>query len=278
MKVIDIVKPNYDEDKDILPILLKKHISNDIVFEKRFFRIVIDNENPIDFIYRRLWQETYLRRSVVNRTTHDVDGSKYTILVSFAEAITFIRTVTPPVFQPRVDELTESIDNIYDMLCHYLMEENGQLEYHLSVFRKCIAFNPFETQTSYNIKRMCTLRKFNPTGIIIDVEASTCSFEDLYNGKVSGYLCEDDEGDTYWSSSWETVQLMINCHTKDELQKVAELINGSDETIWYVINVFKREDLGYFVECFTSSYETEYDKNIQDIITRTYKPIMEKNK
>ena len=278
MKVIDIVKPNYDDDKDILPILLKKHISNDIVFEKRFFRIVIDNENPIDFIYRRLWQETYLRRSVVNQTTHDVDGSKYTILVSFAEAITFIRTVTPPVFQPRVDELTESIDNIYDMLCHYLMEENGQLEYHLSVFRKCIAFNPFETQTSYNINRMNMLRKFNPTGIIIDVEASTCSFDDLYNGKVSGHLCEDDEGDTYWSSSWETVQLMINCHTKDELQKVAELINGTDETIWYVINVFKREDLGYFVECFTSSYETEYDKNIQDIITRTYKPIMEKNK
>lgn len=270
MKVIDIVKPAFDEDH-ILPILLKKHVNNDLIFEKYYFRIVIDNEHPIDFLYRRLWEETYLRRSVIK---HDVDGSKYTILVSFAEAIAFIRTVTPPVFQPRVDELIESVDSIYDMLCHYLMEDNSQLEYHLSVFRKCIAFNPFETQTTYNIKRMFMLRQFNPTGIIIDVEASTCSFDDLYNGKVTG---NSDDGEPYWFSSYETVQLMINCRTKDELQKVIELIKGSAETIWYVLNVFKR-DMGYFIECYTPSYEAGYDKDIQDIITQTYRPIMEKNK
>lgn len=276
MKVIDIVKPTYDEDH-IVSILLKKHINNDLIFENCYFKIVIDNEHPIDFLYRRLWQETYLRRTIINLCTH-ADGSKYTVLISFAEAIAFIRAVTPPLFQPRVDELTESVDSIYDMLCHYLMEENSQLEYHLSVFRKCIAFNPFETQTSYNIDRMNMLRKFNPTGIIIDVEASTCSFDDLYNGKVTGQMDENDEGYPYWSSSYETVQLMINCFTRDDLRKVVELIKGSTETIWYVINVFKREDMGYFVECYTPSYEANYDKDIQDIITRTYKPIMEKNK
>lgn len=264
MEVIDVKISEdgyYRRDETILTMLLKKHLNNDDVFENSTIDIVTRIENPFDYIYRKLWETMYLRRdmSIISRKS---TNGMYIIKMSFAEAISYIHAVTPPVFQPRVDELTESVDIICDILKHYLIEKNDQLQYHLSIFKKLMHIEYFETHTNYDINRTDILRKYSSSGIIIDVEVCDCSFNDMYNGNVSSPI---------------SVMVMVNCNTKKEISEIIDIIERNDSKKWRIINAFKNDDIGYFIECFTRSYDSESSKLVQEIITKTYKPIMTTN-
>ena len=84
----------------------------------------------------------------------------------------------------------------------------------------------------------------------------------MYNGNVSSPI---------------SVMVMVNCNTKKEISEIIDIIERNDSKKWRINNAFKNDDIGYFIECFTRSYDSESSKLVQEIITKTYKPIMTTN-
>ena len=267
-------------DNELLGEVLRKHINNDAIFDTCYIGVSISIDQPEDFFYRNLWETVYLRypsSSIrFNRENH-IDTR-----ITVGEAISFINAVTPPLFRNKIKELTSSVDEIVESLETYLMTNNDQLEYNLSVFRKYIHLERFrENITEYNFARMKALREFHPNGIIIDVEATNVPYNDICKGIP---MPQRDVVDTS-STTIPHVQLMVNCHTKEELTELANMI-GYKTSAWRVIDFFEDPEMGYFVEIFSNHYVTSdsiypdpdcydsCDDFFRNIIKETYKPLM----
>ena len=234
MKITHIYKPEYTSP--MLDEILTKNIGNDVLFENTFFKIVIDYASPVDYLYRKLWETVYLRRKTNRICTTDPNSGMYVLQMSIGEAMTYIREVTPPVFRSQLEEQFVSIDVIHDMLTHYLIEESGQSEYHISVFRKVMGLQPFETQTQYDFKRTHALRQFNPTSrIIVDVEASDIPVTDIVNDS-NGY------DPTYDNS---LCQCMLSCLSPNDITQVIRILDHFSVSI---LNVFSTKDKMVYVE------------------------------
>lgn len=257
MKVINIIKPV--TRNSLIDELLSKHLTNDLLFERCYFAIAVTELDSQGFLYRKLWETVYLRR-IDHYSSHNADGS-YEIDMSLAEAISFIRSVTPPLFNSHMEEQFESIDMIYDMLRHYLMEENDQLSYHISVFRKGMMLNKFETHSNYNTDRMDILRKFNPKGLVVDVEA-------IGGDATVADICNDND------VSSSVMQLMFFSNTSD-LHKLVSLLDDYYSTI-RIINVFEGESaVDYFIEVTLSYLPFEKNKvGVRELIKKTYQKIL----
>ena len=181
MKVLNFVPNTKIGDNDLLGEVLRKHINNDVIFDTCYIGVSISVDRPEDFFYRNLWETVYSRypsSSIrFNRENH-IDT-----LITVGEAISFINAVTPPLFKNKTKELISSVDEIVESLETYLMTNNDQLEYNLSVFRKYIHMERFrENVTEYNFTRMKALRGFHPDGIIVDVEATNVPYNDICKG------------------------------------------------------------------------------------------------
>lgn len=267
-------------DNELLGEVLRKHINNDAIFDTCYIGVSISIDQPEDFFYRNLWETVYLRypsSSIrFNRENH-IDTR-----ITVGEAISFINAVTPPLFRNKIKELTSSVDEIVKSLETYLMTKNDQLEYNLSVFRKYIHLERFrENITEYNFARMKALREFHPNGIIIDVEATNVSYTDICKGIPMPQRDVVDET----TLTIPRVQLMVNCHTKEELTELANRISYKTSG-WRVIDFFEDPEMGYFVEIFSNHYVTSdsiypdsdcygsCDDFFRNIIKETYKPLM----
>ena len=267
-------------DNELLGEVLRKHINNDAIVDMYYIGVSISVDQPEDFFYRNLWETVYLRYPLsVISFDHGYYGNHINILITVGEAISFINAVTPPLFKNKIKELTSSVDEIVKSLETYLMTKNDQLEYNLSVFRKYIHLERFrENTTEYNFARMKALREFHPNGIIIDVEATNVSYTDICKGIPMSHR------DTS-STTIPQVQLMINCHTKEELAEIANRISYQTSA-WRVIDFFEDPEMGYFVEIFSNHYVTSdsiypdpdcydtCDDFFRNIIKETYKPLM----
>lgn len=267
-------------DNELLGEVLRKHINNDAIFDTCYIGVSISIDQPEDFFYRNLWETVYLRypsSSIrFNRENH-IDTR-----ITVGEAISFINAVTPPLFKNKTKELISSVDEIVESLETYLMTNDDQLEYNLSVFRKYIHLERFrENITEYNFARMKALREFHPNGIIIDVEATNVPYTDICKGIP---MPQRDVVDTS-STTIPHVQLMVNCHTKEELTELANRISYKTSA-WRVIDFFEDPEMGYFIEIFSKHYVTsdsiypdpDYydtcDDFFRNIIKETYKPLM----
>ena len=258
MKVTHIYKPEYTSP--MLDEILTKHIGNDVLFENTFFKIVIDYASPVDYLYRKLWETVYLRRKTNRICTTDPNSGMYVLQMSIGEAMTYIREVTPPMFRPQLEEQFISIDVIHDMLTHYLIEESGQSEYHISVFRKVMGLQPFETQTQYDFKRTRALRQFNPTSrVIVDVEASDIPVADIMNDS-NGY-------DTKYDNS--LCQCMLSCLSPADVTRTIRVLDHFSVSI---LNVFSTKDKMVYVE-FMCDDVTHFDTLIQ-LIKFSYEKII----
>ena len=262
MKIIDILKPRKSTLNDIIHHLLKKDIKNDKVLESCYFDIVIKNINPLHYLYRKLWEGMYLRRGCTATSKYVSQDDSYIIKISLAEAIEYINMVTPPLFRSRAKEQVVSVDSIHDMLCHYLMDENDQLSYHLSVFEKCMSIRVFETNNTYNTERINILKQYKQSGIIVDVEACSCPFNEIYTGEFNNQHHVHPQ-----------VQLMLYCRTSNDIDKAVRMINND----WYVLNIFIDDNHNCFIDCFTYIYYPGINEELQQTIIDTYKPIF-KNK
>lgn len=270
MKILSFDKPdlgntNYSKMVDII---LNKGIPNDEVLEKVYFDFIIENDHPIMFFYRLLWEHRYLRRrSNGYSTTIGIETNptryKYRVKVSISELIGFFHQIVPPLFASRVKELYNSIESICDSIRLFIFEADD-VAYNTSVFQKCIGWNRFDTNMEYDIKRTNVLRNNVPDGIVCDIEMNTCDIKDIYDGKIS-YNTNDEDVD----GLYEKVQLMFSCVRKDDLFELASIIESSSLSI---LNVSVAQDF-YFIEAMTYDYNTSEMQKLQNIIERSYKPL-----
>jgi hypothetical protein len=185
--------PNNKDDfygKTLVNHLLQKGIFNDHYFEHVMFNIIVEPDSWQDFLFRYLWESVYLRRSsseqsvpcYKNKITKNSDSCL--LKVSLAELLEFITVATPPSLKHLIPDSTKNVKNIMDVIKEFLFKENGgQKQLYHSMFKKVLRMELFGTKKTYDVKRMDSLREYNPNlkddvDITIDVESAT---SDIFN-------------------------------------------------------------------------------------------------
>ena len=258
MKVTKIDAPH---ELDKLNSELSKGFINDELFRTNMFTIYIEDLQPIDMLYRRMYEERYLNLDKINRSYFGKDRGAVNITIG--EAMFFINKVTPPLIKSRYKNITDSIETITDLLTHFLIETQEQSSYYISEFQKIIGLNYFETQFSYDINRNTMLRKFNPSEPIIDM--MVCDyFNDLYH---ESHNIDNEE---------INVHVMYNCLRRKDLGIIHNSI--SLEVPRYskisLLNIFNIDFKGYFVDLYIQNYNYSDMKTIQSLFKSTYKNLM----
>lgn len=269
MKITKIEKYGLNNE-EYIEKALSLGMMNDYLFERAFFKVYISDVEPIDYLYRIMYEDVYLRRDYVRSSIPD-ENNNMVMFLSVSEAISFIKAALPPVFKPREKEAICSIDAIIETLLALLEEGQKQFEY-MSLFRKYTGFNYFETKTNYSFERMKLIRQFNPVRPVVDIMVSTKSFDDLYDGIMG------DEGSLYRPTGC-TLHLMFNCIRKSELNIVYDILRQgtlNDNCVVKILNISHVEFAGYYVELYVENYDSEICKTINDIYKITYKPILNK--
>ena len=260
MNTISIFPPIRDIDK--LNMELSKKCVNDELFSTHFFTLHIKQPDAIDVLYRRMYEERYLRFDRKNLSKFNNEMGFYVLNITVNEAIYFVNKVTPPLMKSRYNNSqTDSIETILDLLKHFLMESNGQVEYYHSEFKKATGFNYFETSNSYDINRMTLLRKYSPSAPLIDMMVCD-DFNELYNENPEILNKEID------------IHVMFNFIKKNGLQELVDIINSCEnENVnkFYILNIFKTDFEGYFVDVYINNYKFNKAPDVQKIFTAAYK-------
>jgi hypothetical protein len=266
MTIVNVFPP--DNHINELNNELCKNFVNDELFRSNFFKIYIKDPDPLDILYRRLYEERYLNFKEYDMSKFNYGLNCFILNITINEVIYFINKVTPPIIKLKYDnKITDSIETMLDLLKHFLVEETGQLKYHISELQKSTGFNYFETSSSYDMNRNKLLRKFNPSGAVIDIMVCDC-FAELYK--------EDPSLDERWIN----IHLMINCFTKKEIQSIIDIIMKRDDyntdlrNKIYVLNVFKTEFEGFFVDMYIQNYYYKSIPEIHNLMLASYKNIM----
>lgn len=264
---------------DYIDLSLTKGYINEYLFEDHYINIHISDVEPIDYLYRRMFEERYLRRKYDKYDISNIpENGNMVMKLSVSEAIAFVKAALPPVFKGREKELYNSYDALEESLATFLDGGDSQYEY-MSLFRKYTGLNYFETKTDYDFNRMNMLRKFNPSGPIVDFMVFTEPLKEIYDG-IEGDELEDYEGSLYREPTGVAVHLMFNCIKKSELSLIYKMI---EESRYYylnglctikILNIFHNEFGGYYVELFVDNYDSDVLKTLQDIFVSTYKPIL----
>lgn len=225
--------------------LLKRQVFNDVLFEEYWFPIKIQLDSISQWLYRKLWEEVYLRR--VRR--YHPNGTEITMNCSLSECIQFIQAATPPRLQDQLPASLTSTKAIYDLMKLFLMEDNsGQQDYYLSLFRRIMHLEPFETAWKPNIQQMKTVRKKFPTGVALFVDTATLSLSAIKRSDLAV-----DRVD------W--IQLTIHA-AEDDLYNLNKFLIYNHLII---TNLFMDES-GLYV----SAYTDHISGDLQDAIVKIY--------
>lgn len=279
MRVIDIHPPK----SKWINLCLEKGMMNDQLYETNYFVLELEDIEPIEFLYRRMFETRYLRRKHYNVTPIPENGKTH-LQISISEAISFVKAATPPIFQDKVKELYNSLESLSNSLKLYLMEENAELEFHLSLFKRHIGLNQFETVYDYDFNRTNLLRKNIPISYmpITDFMVFNADINDIYNGDILGDTHEDEDGSVLREATGVNVHLMYNCIKKKDLEFVYAILNDVETRFSYwpteihILNIFHTEFGGYFVEIYVEDYDSGVCESLESIFKSTYKKILNK--
>lgn len=248
---------------------LSKNFTNDELFRNSFFGIHIKDADPVDILYRRMYEERYLNFKPFRMSSFKNCNGYLNITLS--EAIYYVNQVTPPIIKAKYkDQITSSVETILDLLEHFLMEQTGQTLYHISEFKKTVGFNPFETTSSYNLNRNVLLRN-NQTlnnGPVIDIMTCDNLLNELYN--------EDSSLETNKDIA---IHCMFNCMNKAEINhyvlNMIDTFKDSGINKISVLNIFTKQNRGYFIELYIQNYDYKTMKEFHEIFKATYKNIIQ---
>lgn len=158
-KGIDLID---NKNIDTINSMINNKLHNDHLFENTFLVIKFDLENTqdgIDFIYRLLWEGIYLRRNNNNRSC--INSMVVFIVTSIAEALDYIRQITPPIFRDKTMNTLKTVDDIKSMVDFYLADTKASdYKYRIDLFKKCLQFNEFDTIWDYNNERIDMIYKY----------------------------------------------------------------------------------------------------------------------
>lgn len=279
MKVVNI-KPI---ENQYINLCLEKGVMNDYLYESTFFTLELEDVEPIDFLYRRMFETMFLRRRVYDISIVPSNG-KMVLNLSIAEAISFVQAVVPPVFKPRVGELYNSLSSLHESLKMFLVEESDELVFRISLFKKHIGLNQFDTKYDYDFNRLSVIRKFvqDPNQPIVDFMVFNVDLNDVYNGDVIPDSYDTDEGDIVRGTTDVNIHFMFNCIKKRDLEFVynifydIETFHRYGSTQIKILNVFKTEFSGYCVEMYVENYDSGTCYVLEEIFKSSYKGILQK--
>ena len=247
-----------------LDLILGMDALNDIVLDKNFIDIEVNEVDPLNFIYRRYFENVFLHRSSENVSEY-LGDNKYRIRISIGEGIGILKQMLPPVFQLRARELYATTKVLVDTLEYYLTDiDTGTLELQIQKFKKAIAWNPFETASTYDVDRMKTLRSHvlaeTKTGTCIDVYAykylSKEGFKSLYNGEVT----EENKAE---------LQCVFGYDTKRDLFSLINILEANKNI--KVINVFGPDGVSFScVEFYIDKFISSENEKLTELIKHTY--------
>ena len=140
--------------------MLEANIQNDIILDSTFIIVEMElnkKEDCIGFIYRRLWESVYLRRTdsnVLSKLTFDDKKMIAKLHVSLSEAINYINQITPPIYKGKLIGKLRSVDDIRSMVDFYLNDTtNSTYKHIITSFRNLLNMQKFDTVWKYNNTR-----------------------------------------------------------------------------------------------------------------------------
>lgn len=273
MHVKDITlefKEIYDEDT-MLPYLLKNNIDNEKYFQTIFFEITMDvnlTDNLMDMVYRIFYEDIYLHNHDA-KTDHerisfyDNDTRTFYMQVNLSELIGYINMTAPPLILNLIkNQGYKDIDEFISVLKELLIQERIRVPYYTMKFKECMGLNQFPTKTTYNFDRIDALRSLNSgKDPVVDLEAAF------------GYTIEEvattDVEEVHLQC---VINFMNDDHVNSWLPDILDDLFCRDS----IINVFKDDKRGYFIELNIPEYSSKKYRYIDSLIKRSYALIFNK--
>ena len=252
------VKCNYDDK--FLDLILGMNALNDIVLDRNFIEVEVNDIDPLNFIYRRFYENTFLRRSG-NNVSEYLGNNRYNIKISIGEGISILKLLLPPVFQLKAHELYSSINVLVDTLQYYLTDiDTGTLDLQVRTFCKAIGWNPFETSTTYDTSRMKTLREHaipkGESGSCIDLYAYKGDLKEIYKGNVN-------PGDA------SELQCVFSYDSKKYIFDFISVLKENKNAM--ITNVFAPEGVSFScIEIYVNNFVSVENETLTDLIKNTY--------
>ena len=177
-----IVKIEPHDNINVCDMMLSNNYYSDALFDMLFIDVTVDiNDYPLAPLYRKLWEDIYIKISQsVTRFNND---NQFVVGITVSEAIGFIYKATPPRFQYDIGSSHKSIADIIKTLNTFLVGDNSYISF-LDMFFEHIHLKKFDTKWQ-NIKRIkagADLVKSNlPRGCTegVYIYASTTSINNL---------------------------------------------------------------------------------------------------
>ena len=261
MKITDFITFKIAEDKHkFIDQLLHKRLFNNHIFEHEFLivKTEIDGNNFDDMmslIYRRYWEESYLRRNLDDFRYWSLD--KTDIVMSIDECLKFLDAAIPPVFRSKMKEI-QSVNSVIETMKCLLCEPNDQQLLNISVFKKILHMNrnDFDDVTSpltdAKIAKLCKMNK----DIITQIPMVTV---DVYHGSFQDILNSDEKqpimGDVQLTFFFHKIE-----HNPLMLQSAVFLFLELQST--HIINL-SLDDHGLYVSCYLNELPTSIQNNIK---------------
>lgn len=183
MKITSIHPDLTDAEHKFADQLLYRHMYNNHLFERNYLILKVENiDSILDFVYRRYWEESFLRRNITSFLSTCLSKDK--IIMSIAECLQFIDLALPPVFRKKLGEI-QSVNDIIDVMTSLLIQPSDQQSLYISILKKVLNLQPFETGTNYTpptgrLSRLCEMNKDIITQVpIISVDVSSMQLSDI---------------------------------------------------------------------------------------------------
>lgn len=257
MKVISI---KTESTSYLIRLALEKELFLDTPFENYFFKIIIkleDSDKFVDFMYRLLWEKVYLKSE--KKSIYNPNNDTINMYVSLSEVIGFIHKATPPRLQNLIPESIKTIDSIIELMEQFLIDDNsGQLITYHSYFKEHFHFQPFETRWTYDKNRMKLLRRYNPLGVIPDIEVSNKSIYDIINYNNNRPEVSDIRA-----------VITFHCYTKEDMKRVYDYIFSEDN--YLSISNIMRDDTGTYITSYSNRLQPS--DSLKSTISKTYDSI-----
>lgn len=263
---MNIEKITYCTKEDLfLDLTLGMNALNDFALNRNFIKIRVMDPDPLNFIYRRFFEDVYLHRSSENISKH-IKERTYDIMISVGEAVNIIKELVPPVFKHRVHEIYATTESLVETLEYYLTDiDTGTLDMQINIFKKCIGWKPFETVSTYDKSRMDTVRSktIEPgeSGGSIDLYAVRGDFKDVFEGNSDADI---------------EMQCVFAFDYKRYLYELIDILDQNNSI--KICNVFTPDGAKYTcVEFYIEHYDYTDNPKLHDMIHDSYTKILGKD-
>lgn len=263
MKVLKIVSP--DDSNGFIDKILAIKSFNGPLFDSSYFVLYILIDSDVDFLYRRLYEDTYLKQN--KQSYYDASSNMLEMALSISDAIGYIYKATPPRLQSQIPEAIVSIASIKGLLEQLLIDDNSGIliTYH-SYFKNYTKLEYFETNWVHDDTAIDMIRQlYDDKNMICILDAYDCSFDEIMSNQL--------DTDTHDENANENChfQLTIHCTNASQISYLANILGSKQYSL---ITNIKYDGEKMCVILYTSrclKCDEIFHKAMHEIIVGTYK-------